>query len=386
MGQLVKCSAPSSWSTPQGLNKIQGQPFKVAEIEARDPRSAQRRSRGHARHDSPIDRPSHASSPRRTSRPTRTSAGARAAATTRSSRPSSARSPELGMRKRENTVFVSGIGCSSRFPYYMNTYGFHTIHGRAPAIATGLKIANPELDVWVITGDGDGLSIGGNHLIHALRRNVDLKILLFNNQIYGLTKGQYSPTSPLGKRAPSTPIGSVDNPLNPIAFALGCGATFVARAVDTDAKQPRRRSSSAPTRTRARRSSRCSRTAPSSTTAPSTTSPSATSPPKPQLHLEHGKPMLFGKDNNKGLRLRPAARARGRHARRGRRHRGATSSCTTRHNQTHGVPARQPRAARLPGRARRAVQQPGAGPSRSSAACTSRTARPAPAASATSTP
>ena len=142
---------------------------------------------------------------------------------------------QLGVR-RENTVFISGIGCSSRFPYYMNTYGFHTIHGRAPAIASGLKVTRPELDVWVITGDGDGLSIGGNHMIHALRRNMDLKILLFNNQIYGLTKGQYSPTSALGTRAPSTPVGSIDHPLNPISLALGSGATFVARSADTDAK------------------------------------------------------------------------------------------------------------------------------------------------------
>lgn len=142
---------------------------------------------------------------------------------------------QLGVQ-RENTVFISGIGCSSRFPYYMNTYGFHTIHGRAPAIASGLKITRPELDVWVITGDGDGLSIGGNHMIHALRRNVDLKIILFNNQIYGLTKGQYSPTSALGTRAASTPAGSIDHPLNPIALALSVGATFVARATDTDAK------------------------------------------------------------------------------------------------------------------------------------------------------
>jgi 2-oxoglutarate ferredoxin oxidoreductase subunit beta len=141
----------------------------------------------------------------------------------------------LGIR-RENTVFISGIGCSSRFPYYMNTYGFHTIHGRAPAIASGLKITRPELDVWVITGDGDGLSIGGNHMIHVLRRNMDLKILLFNNQIYGLTKGQYSPTSAPGTRAPSTPTGSIDHPLNPISLALGSGATFVARVADTDAK------------------------------------------------------------------------------------------------------------------------------------------------------
>jgi 2-oxoglutarate ferredoxin oxidoreductase subunit beta len=138
--------------------------------------------------------------------------------------------------KRENTVFVSGIGCSSRFPYYMNTFGFHTIHGRAPAIASGLKLARPDLDVWVVTGDGDGLSIGGNHLMHALRRNQDLKILLFNNQIYGLTKGQYSPTSAVGTRAASTPSGSIDHPLNPISIALGSGATFVARVADTDAK------------------------------------------------------------------------------------------------------------------------------------------------------
>jgi len=142
---------------------------------------------------------------------------------------------QLGVQ-RENTVFISGIGCSSRFPYYMNTYGFHTIHGRAPTVATGLKVTRPELDVWVITGDGDGLSIGGNHMVHVLRRNVDLKIILFNNQIYGLTKGQYSPTSAVGTRAPSTPTGSVDHPLNPISLALGAGATFVARCTDTDAK------------------------------------------------------------------------------------------------------------------------------------------------------
>jgi 2-oxoglutarate ferredoxin oxidoreductase subunit beta len=143
--------------------------------------------------------------------------------------------PELGVR-RENTVFISGIGCSSRFPYYMNTYGLHGIHGRAPAIATGLAVARPDLDVWVITGDGDGLSIGGNHLIHALRRNVNIKILLFNNQIYGLTKGQYSPTSELGKVTKSTPFGSVDYPFNPISLALAAEATFVARTHDMDRK------------------------------------------------------------------------------------------------------------------------------------------------------
>jgi 2-oxoglutarate ferredoxin oxidoreductase subunit beta len=133
----------------------------------------------------------------------------------------------------ESTVFVSGIGCSSRFPYHMNTYGFHTIHGRAPAVATGVKVANPDLDVWVITGDGDGMSIGGNHLFHALRRNVDLQILLFNNEIYGLTKGQVSPTSRLGTRSPSTPLGSIEAPVAPAAFALGAGARFVARSIDT---------------------------------------------------------------------------------------------------------------------------------------------------------
>jgi 2-oxoglutarate ferredoxin oxidoreductase subunit beta len=138
---------------------------------------------------------------------------------------------KLGKNLHE-TVIISGIGCSSRFPYYMETYGFHTIHGRAPAVATGTKLANPNLDVWVITGDGDSLSIGGNHLIHVLRRNVGLKIILFNNRIYGLTKGQYSPTSEKGKRTKSTPMGSIDEPFSPIALALGAGATFVARSVD----------------------------------------------------------------------------------------------------------------------------------------------------------
>ncbi len=138
--------------------------------------------------------------------------------------------------KRENTVFISGIGCAARFPYYMNTYGMHTIHGRAPAIATGLAIARPDLDIWVVGGDGDMLSIGGNHLIHALRRNVNLKILLFNNQIYGLTKGQYSPTSEVGKVTKSTPMGSIDHPFNPVALAAGAGASFIARTHDLDRK------------------------------------------------------------------------------------------------------------------------------------------------------
>ncbi|MFC9299373.1 2-oxoacid:ferredoxin oxidoreductase subunit beta [Streptomyces sp. NPDC057011] len=143
--------------------------------------------------------------------------------------------PELGLAK-ENIVFVSGIGCSSRFPYYMNTYGMHSIHGRAPAIATGLATSRRDLSVWVVTGDGDALSIGGNHLIHALRRNVNLKILLFNNRIYGLTKGQYSPTSELGKITKSTPMGSLDAPFNPVSLALGAEASFVARTVDSDRK------------------------------------------------------------------------------------------------------------------------------------------------------
>lgn len=143
--------------------------------------------------------------------------------------------PEFEQPK-ENQVFISGIGCSSRFPYYMNTYGFHTIHGRAPAVATGVKLANPELDVWVITGDGDGFSIGGNHMLHVLRRNVDLQILLFNNEIYGLTKGQYSPTSQLGTRSPSSPQGSIDLPLSPCEVAIGAGGTFIARSIDTEAK------------------------------------------------------------------------------------------------------------------------------------------------------
>ena len=143
--------------------------------------------------------------------------------------------PELGLA-RENIVFVSGIGCSSRFPYYMDTFGMHSIHGRAPAIATGLAASRPDLSVWVVTGDGDALSIGGNHLIHALRRNVNLKILLFNNRIYGLTKGQYSPTSELGKITKSTPLGSLDSPFNPVSLALGAEASFVARSIDSDRK------------------------------------------------------------------------------------------------------------------------------------------------------
>jgi 2-oxoglutarate ferredoxin oxidoreductase subunit beta len=143
--------------------------------------------------------------------------------------------PELGAEPH-NTVFISGIGCSSRFPYYMETYGFHTIHGRAPTIATGVKLANPELDVWIITGDGDGLSIGGNHMLHLVRRNLDCQVLLFNNEIYGLTKGQYSPTSRTGTRSPTSPAGSLERPVKPCAFALGAGGRFVARTIDTAQK------------------------------------------------------------------------------------------------------------------------------------------------------
>jgi len=146
--------------------------------------------------------------------------------------------PEIGI-KRENMVFVSGIGCSSRFPYYMNTYGIHSIHGRAPAVATGIKLANPELNVWIITGDGDGLSIGGNHFIHLMRRNLDVNILLFNNEIYGLTKGQFSPTSQLGLKTKSSPFGVIDQPFNSLSLALGSGATFVSRTLDREPKSLR---------------------------------------------------------------------------------------------------------------------------------------------------
>jgi len=145
--------------------------------------------------------------------------------------------PQIGADPK-NTVFVSGIGCSSRFPYYVESYGFHTIHGRAPAFATGIKLANPELDVWLVTGDGDGMSIGGNHTMHILRRNLDCQIMLFNNEIYGLTKGQYSPTSRVGTPSPSTPLGSVDRPASPCAFALGSGARFIARAYDVSKELP----------------------------------------------------------------------------------------------------------------------------------------------------
>ncbi len=209
--------------------------------------------------------------------------------------------PDLGARP-ENTVFVSGIGCSSRFPYYMATYGFHTIHGRAPAIATGIKLANPGLDVWVVTGDGDGLSIGGNHLFHALRRNVDLNILLFNNEIYGLTKGQYSPTSHAGTRTPSTPFGSVDRPASPCDYALGSGARFVARAVDTDQKNMPEIFK------RAHANKGASFVEIFQNCIVYNDKVFADFAEKPvaaemQLHVKHNEPMIYGKERNKGLRL-----------------------------------------------------------------------------------
>ena len=182
-------------------------------------------------------------------------------------RPCSRSSPSSGVPK-EKFVVVSGIGCSSRFPYYMNTFGFHTIHGRAPALATGIKIARPDLEVWLATGDGDALSIGGNHTIHMLRRNVGIKVLLFNNRIYGLTKGQYSPTSELGKRAKSTPFGSLDRPFQPLSLALGAEATFVARSVDIFSASPEDDPEKRRPPTPARPSSRCCKTATSSTTGP----------------------------------------------------------------------------------------------------------------------
>ncbi len=210
--------------------------------------------------------------------------------------------PSLGI-SREQIVFISGIGCSSRFPYYMNTYGFHSIHGRAPTLATGLKIMRPELSVWVVTGDGDGLSIGGNHLIHAMRRNLDINILLFNNRIYGLTKGQYSPTSEFGKKTKSSPFGTAEQPINPLGVALASECTFVARALDTDTQHltdvleraARHKGTSFVEIYQncnifndgafmgfSHREVRSDRT----------------------IALEHGKPVIFGKERNRGIRLR----------------------------------------------------------------------------------
>lgn len=209
--------------------------------------------------------------------------------------------PDLGI-PREKIVFISGIGCSSRFPYYMNTYGFHTIHGRAPAFATGLKCANPDLSVWVITGDGDGLSIGGNHLLHIIRRNVDVNILLFNNRIYGLTKGQYSPTSLVGHKTKSTPMGSIDRPLSALSVAIGAEATFVARTTDVNMKHM------GEVLQRAARHKGASFVeiyqncvvfndgefdyATEKDTKDDTT-----------VFIEHGKPLVFGKNRDRGIRL-----------------------------------------------------------------------------------
>ena len=209
--------------------------------------------------------------------------------------------PELGI-PREKFVVVSGIGCSSRFPYYLETYGFHSIHGRAPAVASGLKMTRPELDVWVVTGDGDALSIGGNHLIHALRRNVGLKILLFNNRIYGLTKGQYSPTSETGKRTKSTPVGSVDLPFNPLSVALGAGASFVARSVDIF--QPHLKS--VLKRAAQHRGSAFVEIYQNCNIFNDQAFSRITDKEGRQeqaLYLEHGKPLVFGKGSSRGLRL-----------------------------------------------------------------------------------
>ena len=209
--------------------------------------------------------------------------------------------PSLGVPP-EKMVWVSGIGCSSRFPYYMNTYGIHGIHGRAPAIATGVATARPDLQVWVVTGDGDGLSIGGNHLIHALRRNVNLKILLFNNQIYGLTKGQYSPTSEKGKVTKSTPFGSLEHPFNPIALALGAEATFVARTIDVERKHlPEiiRRAAEHRGSAFIEIYQNCNIFNDGAFVA--LTGKEGRS--KNRIYLEHGKPVRFGADDEKGVRM-----------------------------------------------------------------------------------
>jgi 2-oxoglutarate ferredoxin oxidoreductase subunit beta len=210
--------------------------------------------------------------------------------------------PTLGI-PRENFAFISGIGCSSRFPYYMETYGMHSIHGRAPAVASGLKLARPELSVWVVTGDGDALAIGGNHFIHAMRRNIGLKIILLNNRIYGLTKGQYSPTSELGKKTKTTPHGSIDRPFSPVAVALGAGATFVARTVDSDLAhmaQVLRRAAEHEGTAFVEVYQNCivfNDGAYDAITDKSVRDDA-------RLMLEHGKPLLYGKERNRGIRLR----------------------------------------------------------------------------------
>ena len=233
-------------------------------------------------------------------RPTRKSAGARAAATTPFSSAVQSVFPELGI-KRENFVVISGIGCSSRFPYYMNTFGFHTIHGRAPAVATGLKAVRPDLEVWVATGDGDALSIGGNHTIHMLRRNVGLKVLLFNNRIYGLTKGQYSPTSEFNKKTKSTPFGSLDRPFNPVSLAIGAEATFVARSVDVfqaHLKETLKHAAAHKGSAFVEILQNCNIFNDGAWF--SLTERDARS--EHVIQLEHGKPLVFGKNRDKGIR------------------------------------------------------------------------------------
>ena len=210
--------------------------------------------------------------------------------------------PTLGI-PREKIVFISGIGCSSRFPYYMSTYGMHSIHGRAPAVATGLKAVRPDLHVWVITGDGDGLSIGGNHLMHAIRRNLDINSVLFNNRIYGLTKGQYSPTSPLGKKTKSTPMGAIDNPLHPLSIAIGCEATFVARSIDTNIKHlgevlKRAAEHRGTAFVEVYQNCNVFNDGAFADVTEKATKADHT------LVLEHGKPLVFGKDHDRGIRLR----------------------------------------------------------------------------------
>jgi 2-oxoglutarate/2-oxoacid ferredoxin oxidoreductase subunit beta len=203
---------------------------------------------------------------------------------------------------KENTVFISGIGCSSRFPYYVDTYGMHSIHGRAPAVATGLKSSRPDLKVWVITGDGDALSIGGNHFMHAIRRNVDINIVLFNNRIYGLTKGQYSPTSPLGKVTKSTPMGSIDNPLHPISIAIGCEATFVARSIDVNIKHlgyVMQRAAAHKGVSFIEVYQNCNVFNDGAFSYATDRETKADT----LVELEHGKPLIFGKDRDKGIRL-----------------------------------------------------------------------------------
>lgn len=209
--------------------------------------------------------------------------------------------PELGIPK-EKIVFISGIGCSSRFPYYMNTYGFHTIHGRAPAVASGVKMGNPDLQVWVVTGDGDALSIGGNHFMHALRRNLDLKILLFNNRIYGLTKGQYSPTSEFGKINKSAPLGVIDQPINPLYLAFASRATFVARSIDIDPKHL----STTLERVAAHKGSAFVEIYQNCNIFNDGAFKGFSDREVREdrvIQIEHGKPLIFGKEKNKGIRL-----------------------------------------------------------------------------------